>query len=76
MRAEEFTQRTQEVAGWQIVVETYRLGETYFTTISSVDPGARFARAQGVSREEAEQAALEKATKWLSKTRRFPITNE
>jgi dsRNA-specific ribonuclease len=76
MRAEEFTRRTQELAGWQIVVETYRLGETYFTTISSVDPGARFARAQGASREKAEQTALEKATKWLGQTRRFPITNE
>jgi len=76
MRAEEFTHRIQDLAGWQIVVETYRLGETYFTTISSVDPGARFARAQGVSRDEAEKAALEKARKWLGQTRRFPVTNE
>ena len=47
MRAEEFSRREMQVAGWPVVVETYRLGGTYYTTISSADPGARFARAQG-----------------------------
>ena len=50
MQAEEFTHRTQELDGWEIIVETYRLGETYFTTISSADAGARFARGEGASR--------------------------
>jgi dsRNA-specific ribonuclease len=76
MQAEEFTHRTQELDGWEIIVETYRLGETYFTTISSADAGARFARGQGASRDEAEQAAIEKAAHWLDRTRRFPATNE
>jgi hypothetical protein len=76
LRAEEFTRRTQELAGWDIVVETYRLGDTYFTTISSADPGARFARAQGSTREQAERAALEKAEHWLNQTRRFPTGGE
>ena len=76
MQAEEFTHRSQELAGWEIIVETYRLGETYFTTISTADAGARFARAQGASKDESEQAALEKAAHWLSQTRRFPVTNE
>jgi dsRNA-specific ribonuclease len=72
MKAEEFTRRTQELVGWAIVVETYRLGDTYFTTISSADPGARFARAQGSTKDEAERVALEKADHWLKQTRRFP----
>jgi hypothetical protein len=76
MKAEEFTHRTQDLAGWEIVIETYRLGETYFTTISSADAGARFARAEGASRDEAERAAIEKAAHWLDRTRRFPTTNE
>jgi len=76
MKAEEFTHRTQDLAGWEIVIETYRLGETYFTTISSADAGARFARGQGASRDEAEQVAIEKAAHWLDRTRRFPATNE
>ena len=73
MRAEEFSRREMQVAGWPVVVETYRLGGTYYTTISSADPGARFARAQGESREAAEQAALVKAEKWLGQTRRFGV---
>ncbi len=76
MQAEEFTHRTQELAGWEIIIETYRLGEMYFTTISSADAGARFARGQGASRDEAERAAIEKAAHWLDRTRRFPATNE
>ena len=76
LRAEEFTRRTQQLAGWDIVVETYRLGDTYFTTISSADPGARFARAQGSTRDQAERAALEKAEHWLNQTRRFPAGGE
>ena len=47
-----------------------------FTTISSADAGARFARAEGPSRDEAERAAIEKAAHWLDRTRRFPTTNE
>ena len=76
MKAAEFTRRTQALEGWDIVVETYRLGETYFTTISSADAGARFARAQGGSRDEAERIAIEKAARWLGQTRRFSTSNE
>ena len=76
MTADEFTHRTQDLAGWEIIIETYRLGDTYFTTISSADAGARFARAEGPSRDEAERAAIEKAAHWLDRTRRFPTTNE
>jgi hypothetical protein len=71
-KAEDFTRRTQDLAGWPIVVETYRLGGTYYTSVSSADPGARFARAHGSTREEAEQIGLEKAERWLKQTRRFP----
>ena len=55
-----------------ISIETYKLGDVYHCTIANVDPGARFARAAGATREEAETRALEKATKYLAQTRRFP----
>ena len=71
MKAEDYTRRRIELAGWQIELETYRLGEVYYTTVYNADPGARFARADGPSREEAEQRALEKATRFLAQTRRF-----
>jgi hypothetical protein len=73
MNAEGYTRREQELSGWSILLETYRLGDKYFCTISNVDPGARLARAEGPTREEAERIALEKAAHWLGQTRRFSV---
>ena len=69
-KAEEYSRCEQELAGWSISIETYRLGEVYHSTISSVDAGARFARADGATKEEAEQRALDKAARYLAQTRR------
>ena len=66
--------RQQELAGWPVTVETYKLGDRYHCTIANVDPGARLARADGASREEAERLAIEKATRYLGQTRRFPAS--
>jgi hypothetical protein len=71
MKAEEYSRREIEVSGWPISVETYKLGDVYHCTISNVDPGARFARADGSTKDEAERLALEKATRYLQQTRRF-----
>ena len=73
MRPEDYSRRQQELAGWPVTIETYKLGEVYHCTIANVDPGARFARADGASREEAERLAIEKATRHLAQTRRFPV---
>ena len=75
MNAEAYTRREQELSGWSIVLETYRLGYDYFARFPSVDPGARFARAEGPTREDAERVALEKAARWLGQTRRFSTTS-
>jgi hypothetical protein len=71
MKPEDYSRRQQELSGWQISIETYKLGDVYHCTISSADPGARFARAEGATKEEAEQRALEKAERYLKQTRRF-----
>ena len=71
LKPQDLTRRQIELAGWPIVVETYRAGATFYCTISSEDPGARFARGQGASRDDAERIALEKAERWLGQTRRF-----
>ncbi len=71
MKAEEYTRREQELSGWSIVVETYRSGDTYYCTMSSVDPGARFARA-GVPRAKRPSASpSRRPERWLGQTRRF-----
>jgi hypothetical protein len=70
MNAEEYGSRQETVAGWLISIETYRFGDVYHCAISNVDPGARIARADGSTREEAESRALEKAQRYLGQTRR------
>jgi hypothetical protein len=74
MKPEQQSRREVELAGWPIIVESYKLGDTYYCTISNADPGARLARAEGSSRDDAERAALEKAERFLTQTRRFSTT--
>ena len=75
MKAENYTERNDVVDGWPIHIVTYRIRDTYYCTIDNVDPGARFARAEGPTREDAENAALEKARRYLHQTRKFPTTS-
>ena len=71
MKPEDYSHRQQELAGWAITIETYKLGDVHHCTIANLDPGARLARAEGSTREEAERRALEKAERYLAQTRRF-----
>ncbi len=71
-KPEDFSRRQIELAGWPVSIETYKLGDVYHCTIYSVDPGARFARADGPTSTAAEEQAIEKATRYLAQTRRFP----
>jgi hypothetical protein len=74
MKAEEFTEQRQVVDGWNVNVVTYRIGDRWYCTIDNVDPGARFARAEGSSRAEVERIGLEKAQRYLKQTRKFPTS--
>jgi hypothetical protein len=71
MKPEHYTERALECEGWPVTVTTYKLGDRYFCTISDADSGARIARANGSSREEAEEPALTRVARNLSMTRRF-----
>jgi hypothetical protein len=73
MKPEEYSRRQEEIGGWAVTIETYKLGDVYHCTISNVDPGARFARADGPTRDEAERVAREKAERYLAQTRKFPV---
>ena len=75
MKAEEYTERNETIDTWPVHIVTYRLGDTYHCTIDNVDPGARFARAEGATREGVERTAVEKARRYLGQTRRFPVGN-
>jgi hypothetical protein len=71
MKPEDYSRRQMDLTGWAIWIETYKLGDVYHCSISSVDPGARFARADGATKDAAENLAIEKATRFLAQTRRF-----
>jgi hypothetical protein len=72
MKSEDFRERRDEIGGWAVNVVSYKIGDRFYCTIDNVDPGARFARAEGATREEAESAASEKAARFLQQTRRRP----
>jgi hypothetical protein len=72
MRAEDYTERNDVIDGWRVHIVSYRIGDKYYCAVDNVDPGARFARAEGATRDEVERVALERAQKHLQQTRRFP----
>ena len=69
MRAEDYQRRREELAGWPVGIVSYRLGERFICEIDNVSPGARIARSEGATREEAEQAARTAASRRLGRTR-------
>jgi hypothetical protein len=56
-----------------VTLTSYKLGEVYHCKADNVSPGAALARTTGATREEAEQKALDRARKLLSRTHRHEI---
>src|SRR5262249_59623389 len=73
MKPEDYSRRQQELAGWPVTIETYKLGAVYYCTISNVDPGARFARPEGPTPAGPQSVGIQKATKYLAQTRKFQV---
>lgn len=74
LKSEDYREVKRDLDGWAVTVVTYRVGDRYYCTVESVDPGARFARAEAASRDEAETLALDKASRYIKQTRRFTPT--
>jgi hypothetical protein len=70
MRVEEFCERSLQLAGWDVHLTTYKLGDVYHCKADNVSPGAALARTTGATREEAEAKAVERAGQLLSRTHR------
>jgi hypothetical protein len=68
MRAEDYQRRRQELAGWPVGIVSYKLGDRFICEIDNVNPGARVARAEGATREEAERGAITAAERRLGRT--------
>jgi hypothetical protein len=70
MRVEEYGERNLQLAGWDVHLTTYKLGDTYHSKADNVSPGAALARTTGKTREEAEDKAIARAQELLGRTRR------
>jgi hypothetical protein len=70
MNVENHTERKLEIAGWEINLRTYKIGDVYHCKADNVSPGATVARTHGATREEAEEKAIAKASERLATTRR------
>ena len=75
LKSEDYRETKQELDGWPVNIVSYRVGDKFYCTIDNVSPGARFARAEGKTREEAESTAIEKAKRYLKQTRKFPTSS-
>ncbi len=73
MKVENHAERRLEIAGWEVNLRTYQIGDTYHCKADNVSPGATIARSTGATREEAEQKAIAKATERLAATKRRPV---
>lgn len=69
MKPEAYETRREVHAGWPLNVVSYQLGDRFYCSVDDVDPGARLARGEGTTREEAERQAIEKARRMLERTR-------
>jgi len=70
MKPEEYKESSFELAGWPVHMVSYKLGGKYIAKIDNVSPGAQIARAEGVTREEAESKVTEDAQRRLQRTKR------
>ncbi len=73
MHPHNYARRRDELAGWRVEIVSYKLGKRYRCAVDNVSPGARLARGDGITREEAETQALNKARNMLAKTRVLPV---
>ncbi len=72
MKAEHYTVRELELAGWPVRITSYRIGATWHAKADNVSPGAKIATARAGHRAGAEEAVIEKARQRLARTRRAP----
>jgi hypothetical protein len=72
LRAEDYRRRRDRLEGWEVDIASYKLGGRYCCEVGNVSAGARLARGEGTTREEAEAAALSRARELLVRTRVYP----
>ncbi len=73
MKAEQYKEVKDQIAGWPVKISSYKLGSKFYVTIDNVSPGAWICKTEGATLEEAETQARAKAAEMLSRTRKMPV---
>lgn len=73
MEPTDYSQRAIDLAGCEVLLTSYGLGEKYHCKADHVEPGACVARAEGGTREEAERKAIGEAQEYLVRMQRLSI---
>ena len=68
MNVENFKEELTELAGTNVRVTTYKIGDDYHCHIYNLDPGATIARGSASNLEDAINKAMEKAAARLAAT--------
>ena len=71
LRAQQYQVQDDVIAGWPVRVTSYRVGDRWFASVASVDPGAQIALAEAESVEEAVSVVRQKASERLAQTKRL-----
>jgi thiosulfate/3-mercaptopyruvate sulfurtransferase len=70
MTADEYGELQVEVGGWPVNLVAYRLEETYHCRADNGVAGATLTRTTGLTRDEAEQKALDRVRQLVARTKR------
>jgi hypothetical protein len=70
VRAEEYSEHSIDLEGWQVNLSTWRLGAVWHCRADNVSPGATLARMHGDSKQDVESRATDRARELLARTRR------
>ncbi len=73
MKAEQYKEVKDQIAGWPVKISSYKLGEKFYVTIDNVSPGAWICKTEGATLETAEAEARAKAAEMLGRTRKMPV---
>ncbi len=72
MKAEEYREKEEQLAGWPVKIVSYHLGGRYHVSIHNEEPGAWIVKTEGNTLAEAEAKARGQAEEALAKVRKSP----
>ena len=72
MKAEQYKEVKDQIAGWPVKIISYKVGSAYHVSIHNQEPGAWICKKEAATLEAAEKEARERAAELLGRTRRIP----